>query len=106
MTLVGNETCIETAYFSLNIIITLTKLCLGPKLWYCQGPYVFLFDKLCFGPELWYRPGPYSWFHLFETYSSPRSRSIKMERDNKAFFSNAYNWQTQLVLNARNVILL
>ena len=59
MTLVGNETCIETAYFSLNIIITLTKLCLGPKLWYCQGPYVFLFDKLCFGPELWYRPGPY-----------------------------------------------
>ena len=25
-----------------------------------------------------------------------------MERDNKAFFSNAYNWQTQLVLNARD----
>ena len=25
-----------------------------------------------------------------------------MERDNKAFFYNAYNWQTQLVLNARD----
>ena len=43
----------------------------------------------------------YSWFHLFETYSRPRSRSTKTERDNKAFFSKAYNWQTQLVLNAR-----
>ena len=46
----------------------------------------------------------YSWFHLFETYSSPCSRITKMEIDNKAFFFNAYNWQTQLVLNARDFV--